>query len=292
MDLITISSHLMTVTADARGAMLHSIRKDGVEYLWQADPKYWDMKDLNLFPYVARLNGGKYLFRGQVYSMAIHGFCVGADFEVTERSDSSVRLTLRDSQQTRKVYPFPFCFHVTYTLEENRLVKTCQVVNTGREELIFGLGSHPGFQVPLDGDGGFADWYLEFPERSTPTRVGFTMPDCLLSGLDQPYPLEDGLRLPLSHGLFDQDAIVLKELPRSVTLKSDRSGRSVRVDYPDMPILGLWHMPKTDAPYVCIEPWLSLPSHHDYVEDLEKQADLIHLPAGEVYTNTITITVT
>ena len=51
-------------------------------------------------------------------------------------------------------------------------------------------------------------------------------------------------------------------------------------------MLGFWHMPKTDAPYVCLEPWSSLPSRQDVVEDLETQPDLISLPAGEVWTTT------
>ena len=41
-----------------------------------------------------------------------------------------------------------------------------------------------------------------------------------------------------------------------------------------LPYLGIWHMPHTDAPYVCIEPWSSLPSRKDVIEDLETQENL------------------
>ena len=34
---------------------------------------------------------------------------------------------------------------------------------------------------------------------------------------------------------------------------------------------------------VCIEPWVSLPSHSAFVEDITKQAHLIHLNAGDTY---------
>lgn len=37
-------------------------------------------------------------------------------------------------------------------------------------------------------------------------------------------------------------------------LTSDKGKKSIHVNYPDMPYLGLWHWPKTDAPYICIEP--------------------------------------
>ena len=90
-------------------------------------------------------------------------------------------------------------------------------------------------------------------------------------------------QLPLSHDMFDEDAIVLKGIPGEVTLKSSKGHRGVTLMAPDFPIFGFWHMPKTDAPYICLEPWSSLPSHQDVIEDLEKQVDLISLPAMGVY---------
>ena len=64
---------------------------------------------------------------------------------------------------------------------------------------------------------------------------------------------------------------------------------SVTVAFPDMPYLGIWHWPKTDAPYVCIEPWVSLPAKHGEVTVFEKQSDLISLEPGDVYANRWTI---
>ena len=86
-------------------------------------------------------------------------------------------------------------------------------------------------------------------------------------------------KLPLCHALFDQDAIVLKGTTGTVTLASERGNRGVRLIAPDFPIFGCWHMPKTDAPYVCLEPW----SRSGVIEDLKTQPDLICLPAGEDY---------
>ena len=50
-------------------------------------------------------------------------------------------------------------------------------------------------------------------------------------------------------------------------------------------------MPKTDAPYVCLEPWCSLPSKQDEIAVLEEQADLLRLPVGETYRNRWQITI-
>lgn len=292
MERITIHNDSLSVTLDAAGAVLHSIVKDGTEYLWQGDPAYWARRDANLFPYVGRLTDGCYLLDGKRYPMTIHGFCIGTDFQITAQTDSSLRFTLEDSEKTREIYPFRFVFHVDYRLEGCQIVKTCVVENRDSREMYFGLGSHPGFQVPLNGDGEFTDWRLEFSEPCEPVRIDFDPSNYRITGTESPYPLSGGNTIPLTHPLFDLDAVVLHHIAKTVTIRSDKSSRSVTVSYPDMPFLGLWHAPKTDANYVCIEPWVSLPSHSAYVEDISKQAHLIHLPVGAIYQNVITITLT
>ena len=289
MNLITISNSVLTVTLDACGAVLHSILKDGAEYLWQGDAKYWARRDANLFPYVGRLTDGQYLLDGKTYPLTIHGFCIGTDFAVTERTASSVCFTLTDSEKTRSMYPFRFAFHVRYELQENRILKTCLVENRDIREMYFGIGSHPGFNVPLNGEGTFADWELDFAEPCQPVRIDMDPANYRLAGTESAYPLENGRVIPLTHALFDLDVVVLGSVSRTLSLRSAKSSRSVTVSFPDMPFVGLWHAPKTDAPYVCIEPWVSLPSHSAFVEDISRQAHLIHLPAGENYHNEITI---
>ena len=69
-------------------------------------------------------------------------------------------------------------------------------------------------------------------------------------------------------------------MAKAVTLCSEKGTRSVRVSYPQMNFLGIWHMPFTDAPYVCIEPWSALPSRKGRIEDLSEQPNLVHLPAS------------
>ena len=50
--------------------------------------------------------------------------------------------------------------------------------------------------------------------------------------------------------------------------------------YPGFPYLGFWHKPKTEAPYLCIEPWHGLPSDEGVVDDLDTKHDMVRLPAG------------
>ena len=282
--LYTIQNAQLTVTIKSLGAELQSIRgANGVEYLWQGDPKYWKDRALNIFPYVARLTNGQYEMDGRRYSLPIHGLAPTKEFVVTEQTADKIVFTFTSDEASYVHYPRNFIFHIIYTLEGNVLKITFHVENKDERTMYFGIGGHPGFNVPLDASKRFTDYRIRFNEPCAPRSIGLT-PACFLDGTDAPYTLDEGNVIPLAHSLFDHDAIVLKNMARSVTIEAD-DGPSVTVRFPGMPYLGIWHMPHTDAPYVCIEPWCSLPSTQDKIAVFEEQEDLISLDAGKVYEN-------
>ncbi len=284
-----IRNEFLTVTVADRGAELQSIRgADGTEYLWQGDARYWPDRALNLFPYVARLTRGSYYLDGHLGHMDIHGLAPYADFRLLPLGGTELVCELTSDERTYAAYPRRFAFRVRYRLRGDTLAISYEVENRDRRTMYFGLGGHPGFNVPLAAGRSFADYRLRFGERCAPVRVGFT-DDCFLDGTAEAFPLLDGAVLPLRHDLFDRDAIVLRDMARSVTLETDGDGHAITVAFPQMPYLGLWHMPETDAPYLCIEPWCSLPSSQGRVAILEEQEDLLRLPAGETYRNEWTI---
>lgn len=288
--LHTIQNEYLRVTVSEQGAELRSILgADGTQYLWQGDPAYWSDRAMNIFPYVARLTQGSYYLDGQLYRMKIHGIAMYRRFVLEYCEDTAMTFLLESDAETLVQYPRAFAFRITYALEGSRLDVTFRVDNRDQRTMYFGLGGHPGFMVPLEAGKTFEDYRLRFGECCGPRRVGFTSA-CYLDGTDAAFPLENGTDLPLRHDLFDDDAIVLKDMAKSVTLESG-SGRSVTVSFPGMDYLGIWHWPKTDAPYVCIEPWCSLPSVQDKVAVFEEQKDLLSLQPGGVYTNTWSVTV-
>lgn len=289
--LLTIENNQTKLTVDTLGAQMMNLQSaDGTEYLWQGDPAYWADRSPVLFPFIGRLTNNTYQYHGKVYPMGIHGFAAASEFTVAEQSGDSVTLELCGDLQTKKQYPFDFTLRITYALQENNLQITYFVNNPGDSYLPFAIGGHPGFNVPLVEGDRFEDYQILFSQACRPDRVGFT-PQVYLSGVDEAYPLESGNTICLRHDLFDEDAIILKNMAREVTLRSQVSGRGVRVSYPDMPYLGIWHWPKTDAPYVCIEPWTSLPSRQDVVEELSCKSDMLHLMPGKTYETTWTVTV-
>ncbi len=288
--LHTIKNEFLTVTAAEKGAELRSILgTDGTEYLWQGDSRYWSDRALNLFPFVARLTEGKYYLDGQLHEMPIHGFAPYRDFQLTENDGRKMVLELCDDSETQAQYPRHFSFQVIYELEGNTLHICFKVENRDEKPLYFGLGGHPGFNVPLEKGKNFEDYRLRFGEYAPCKQVIFTS-DCFPTGQTQPFPLEEGNILPLRHELFDNDAIVLTDMAKEVTLETPRGGHRVTVRFPQMDYLGLWHWPKTDAPYLCIEPWCSLPAKAGEITIFEEKKDLYCLQPGKFYENNWSIT--
>ena len=287
----TIQNEFLTVSAKESGAELQSILgADGTEYLWQGDARYWSDRALNIFPYVARLNEGKYYLDGELHSMAIHGIAPYRRFTLTENDGTRMVFALRSDEKTLAEYPRNFIFRIVYSLEGKTLNVSFQCDNLDEKTMYFGLGGHPGFNVPLVPGKSFEDYRLRFSGKCEAYRVGFNA-DCFVTHEDAPFVLKDGNVLELRHDLFDDDAIVLRDMAREVTLECDGDGHVVTVRYPGMQYLGLWHWPKTDAPYVCIEPWCSLPADAGKITVFEEQQDLIALEPGKTYTNNWSITV-
>lgn len=288
--LIVLKNSSACLTVDTLGAQMMSLIHKDTEYLWQGDPQYWSNRAPVLFPFIGRLTENSYRFQGKRYAMGIHGFAAQSEFAPTEQGRDYVVLSLKSDPATLKIYPFDFILNITYRLVKNRVEITYAVRNLGQDIMPFGIGGHPGFRVPLAQGERFEDYFLEFSTPCQPDRVGFT-PQILLSGCDEPYPLEEDKRIRLRHDLFDEDAIILKNMSREVTLSSKVSHHRITVSFPQMSYLGIWHWPKTDAPYVCIEPWTGLPARQSVVEEISCKSDMIHLPPDGLYENTWTITI-
>ncbi len=288
----TIENDAIRVQISDLGAELQSIllKADGTEYLWQGDKAYWSGRAYNLFPICGRLTEGKYTYAGKTYEMNLHGFARKTVFEVIDQKPDSICFHLAADEISRAQYPFEFSLKLCYTLEHTAVRTTFLVENRGEPPMIFAVGGHPGFNVPLSEGEAFEDYYLEF-DCAKPARAITMSPTCYTTRDSEFFMLEEGKILPLRHDLFDNDAIVLEDMCRAVTLKSKKSGKQVRVQYPDMNYLGLWHAPKTEAPYICIEPWYSVPAYDGEIDALETKRDMIHLERGKTYQNSYVICV-
>ncbi len=286
-----IENDKLKVKVSSMGAELQSVRRieDDTEYLWQGDPTYWAGRATNLFPICGRLFEGKYTYNGKTYEMMNHGFAKQQEFEVIRQDTAAITLQLKESDETLAIYPFRFSLEISYVLSGEDLSVTLIVHNLDDKTMFFAVGGHPGFNLPLEAGKTFEDYYIAFDEPCEAKEL--CMSDtCFYLEDAKPFTLEDGRLLRLHHGLFDHDAIFLQDMASGVTLRCADGKRSVHLSYPDMPYLGLWHMPRTEAPYMCIEPWSGYPSVDGKVDDLATKQAMHALEPQGVYRNVYSIT--
>lgn len=280
MDSI-IKNKYLNVVISSFGAEIQSIKYKSIEYLWQGDEKYWTGRSPVLFPYVGRLTDGKYKLDSNLYNMRIHGLAQYYEHQIFDKKDDSITYEFKSNCDTLKEYPREFSFRVTYCLIDNKIIIKYFVKNLSDKIMYFGVGGHPGFNVPIEKDKKFEDYYIKFNKTTNIRKVCFS-DTCFPTGKYEMLNLNDG-KLQLSHNLFDNDAIVLIDMGDEAVLGCDDSPHKVKVQFKNITYLGLWHRPKTDAPYVCIEPWCTLPSREGIVEDLETQPGLIRLDSEGSY---------
>lgn len=276
----TISNDRLTVTVSDLGAELQSVKLDGTERLWQADPAVWGDHSPILFPFVGRIKDGKYTYAGREYpAKSAHGFARTSVFVLVEKTETSLTYRITSNEETRSVYPFDFIFDVIYSIRDNTLVQSFRVRNVGTDVMYYAFGGHPGFIFPLE-DTEFSDWYIEF-------APGQKLNQMLLDGLfmsrnivDCPYAKEN--KIPLYHQLFKDDALIFSDLKdKRFRIKSDRSDRGILCDCSDFDYLAFWSDAGDKSDYVCIEPWNGLPSDSKDPEDLTVKRDMRTLAPGK-----------
>ena len=310
--IYTLRNSEMEVQVSSKGGELVSMKDaDQTEYIWSGDATYWKRHAPQLFPCIGRLTNNQYRMDGALHEMGQHGFL--RDYELTKVENeeqagaetvrdaagqagakaetvTSLHLQLQSDTSTRQLYDRDWTVDIFYSLCGKTLSVRFQVRNCDTRTMRFGYGIHPGFNVPLNPALRFEDYRLDFHEVSTPKQMELTEHYTISGGMHD-YALAEGRYLPLQHSLFDHDAIILKDMPHTVTLGSQKDEKKVTVTFPDMPYLGIWHAPETDAPFVCIEPWSSLPSTDGVVDEFETKPDFITVEPEETYTNSWSISI-
>ena len=290
--IYTIQNEALMVQVEDAGAQLASIRDAaGTEYLWQGDPAIWNRRAPLLFPIIARLKDSRYLLDGKPYDIPIHGFCRSAPFVMTEQSANSVTFRYRDTEETRRMFPFEFILTVTYTLEGNRLVKSHHVQNLSNTPMYYELGGHDGFRAPLAAGETMSDYAIRMPDVEAITPYGMDA-DKMITPKTVSYPLANG-RMPLKPSAYDLDTIILSEFPqRRASLVDGKDRPRVSVDFGDFAYLGVWTATKDfDTNYVCIEPWTTLPDATFVGRELSEKAGIRKLAPGAVETLSYTVTI-
>lgn len=276
-----IKNALISAKIDSLGAQLNSLKNNNqnLEYMWQANPKYWNRHAPILFPIVGRLKDDEYFYDGKTYKMSQHGFARDCEFELVKQEDDYLRFRLKSSEKSLEIYPFFFELNLSYELVENKLVISYEVKNKTDGKMLFSIGAHPAFNWPLDNEEK-NDCFFEFQNIKNTKRYFLNDKGLVYKSAD--LEIKDN-KIPLSEELFKDDALVFNDLNiKQVTFKNSKNKNYVKLQFEKFPYLGLWSKP-SGAPFLCIEPWFGVADSYDSSKNLEDKKGIISLQKDEIF---------
>lgn len=274
----TVITDTLAISANTSGAELCSVKKNDVEYIWQAGDA-WKRYAPILFPFICSPAGKKYKAGGSEYTMpSNHGFARDMEFECTEQSGSSLGFRLTSDENTLKIYPYDFELTVRFTVDGDSVEVLNSVKNTGNKDMYFYLGGHPAFNCPLEEGLSFDDYEIVYEKNETIIQP-------LLTGGERTV-IDNAQGYKLTRALFDHD-VIMKDKPnsKSISLISKKGERGVTLRFPESECIAVWSSTGNDeARFVCLEPWTSVPVYcDDEFEDIEKKPHAVKLAAGETF---------
>lgn len=253
------------------GAMLTSLIKNGTEYLWQGDEKYWHGQAPICFPIVGVIPDNKGTAFGKECHMKRHGIARINPFEVKEQCTNSITFIQKSSEETKKAYPFDYTLEIKYILVDSSVNVIYTVKNTGRDKMPFVIGGHPAFNCPLDSDENFEDYKVIFDK---PISKDVLRPDHStgIVNINKRYPATQGkYYIDMQHNLFEEnDAMIFDDIVSKKATLIGKNGKGIKIEYQDMANLLVWSA-CGNAPFVALEPWSGIANCSDETDEIEKK---------------------
>lgn len=276
----SLVSDTLTVHINSFGAELCSVKnKEGLEFIWQANPEVWARHAPVLFPIVGKLKENIFRFKDNTYELGQHGFARDMEFSLIESSPSACVFELRANSRTKAHYPFDFVLRIGYMLQSDTITTSYTVINPSSAPIFFSIGAHPAFNCPLLPSEDFEDYYLQFESQ------GFKLTG-LNNGLTTPQTRDLRLekkKLVLTRSLFDQDALVFENSQiNTISLHSSKSAHRVTMDCTNWPYFGIWSKKGADA-FVCLEPWYGIADPENGSKHLSKKKGILCLEAKKLF---------
>lgn len=289
--IFTISNGILAAEIDTLGAEVKKLSavQSGINYLWCGDKKHWCRVSPVLFPIIGVPKEKQIVCEDKSYPMTKHGFARDVEFGIISRDESSATLAFASNSYTRNLFPYEFCFSITYSLIGHTLHISHKIDNNDTKSFHFALGGHPAFSTEINGTS-MNEYYLEFDRKCDFVTELFDEQAGNLTGKSK--SLGKGTIIELSPDLFDFDALIFSGIKaKSVKLKSRRTGSFIMVDYSDFENLGVWSS-KNCSRFVCIEPWLGITdSTSSSLNMKDKKGGFVNLAKDKTFKASYSITV-
>jgi len=286
--MFNLKNESIEIGVTSHGAELVKVVKDGKNYLWHADSKFWGRTSPVLFPIVGMVANGQYFIGDDVFELSQHGFARDTEFSVSNQTDDELWMQLTHTDTTKKVYPFEFELLIGYRIDGNQLTVTWRVINHDKTEMPFSIGAHPAFLTdPLSA------YHLEFQGVNNLQTLIFNPSNGLIDLDKSLSKVSDQNTLHLNKRLFEQYPTLIFEKVTQIVLKNKHENHQVTVSFPDFPYVGIWspiNQESQIAPFVCIEPWYGLADTSEKSGQLRDKVGIQILPIGETFEASYTMT--
>ena len=259
--MVELKNEQLSVVVSEKGAELQSIKDaSGKEYLWQADPKYWNRRSPILFPIVCSVNDETYRVDGKEYHLPRHGFARDSEFKLIAQSPRKVTFVLESSEATKKVYPY------------------------------FQIGGHPAFNIPEMKPG---------ESQCGRIRLDNEEPmDALHSYLDGSHDMDEVPFVEAENGLMEfsnntwrNDSIKIHKCQLHRAELLNKAGEpEVTVTF-RTPVIAFWSPYDKQAPFVCIEPWYGIGDPRGFKGEFKDKPLMNHLLPGASFMSKYEITI-
>ena len=282
----SVEKNGIVLTTDTHGGEAVSLRKNGTEYLWNADPTFWGRHAPVLFPFVGSLKNKEYRIDGKSYPMGQHGFARDMDFSLIDEKNDSVIYELRSSDETMQKYPFEFTLRITYQLTEHGYTNKWTVTNDSDRYMPFSIGGHPAFMCPINGQSDWGVYRISFE------KMGFkpwhltvhTIADGgLINTETKDLALDSGMIRPTDE-LFAGDALIIEDRQADRVSLIGPDGKAYLTVKFNTPLFGIWSPAGKHAPFICIEPWYGRADSVDFDGELADRKYSQDLKPGETFT--------
>lgn len=287
--MIYLENDCIKAGFSSKGAELQQLIniKNGENYLWEGDTKFWGKFSPVLFPIVGSLKDDTYRYKDGSYKLSRHGFARDKEFSLEIQNSDELLFVLSHSADTLVAYPFKFMLGIRYKLDNTTLSCSYEVLNTDEKELLFSIGGHPAFAINTSNGCAYSDYYLQFDKD---IMLNYhDIENDLISNNTNNIPL-DGGKLALDHRLFYNDALVFKTLKsEKISLRNRKNSNRIDFEFKNFPYFGIWAA--RDADFICLEPWCGIADGVRHEQILENKEGIIKLAPKQVFKRTWSVAI-
>ena len=249
-----LENNLLKLKFSNLGAELCSIqsKKTEREFIWQADPNFWNRHSPVLFPIVGKVWNGKYKVDEKEYQLSQHGFARDTEFDWIEQKEDSITFSLTANEKSLTKYPYLFELIISYRLLNQTISVEWIVKNRDNKDIYFQIGAHPAFnyyntEQDIKGYIGFDN--IDSVESETLNSEGY------LSENKKYKIYFDEHLFCVNESTFKGKTWVLENSQvQQIDLYTPKKVPFLRVHF-NSPVLGIWSPDKDNSPFICIEPW-------------------------------------